>query len=161
MSLSSLLPLFLEQAHSVATIKHAMGRIREAVGFLTPGQIPAIAVDQSLYTLAKQIQWKWPEYGEEEFIIMFGGLHIEMAALRSLESLLRDSGWTRALTEANVCSSGTAESFLAAASVTRTKHSHQITACSLYRLMQVAYCDYCAHGMRPHLNFEGWCARRK
>lgn len=160
-SLSSLLPLFREQAHSVATIKHAMGSFKEAVGFLNPGQTPVIAVDQPLYALAKQIQWQWPEYGEEEFIIMFGGLHIEMAALRSLGSLLQDSGWTSALTEAKVCSSGTAESFLGASSVTRTRHAHQITACSLYRLMQEAYRDYCAQSVRPHLNFEGWCARRK
>lgn len=96
-SLSSLLLLFREQDHSVATIKHAMWKIKEAVEFFNLGQSPVIAVDQPPYTLAEQIQWQWPEYGEEEFIIMFGGLHIEMTALRFLGSLLQDSGWTSAL----------------------------------------------------------------
>ena len=46
----------------------------------------------------KQIQWHWPDlYGEEKLVMMFGGLHIEMAALKSIGTLLRDSGWTERL----------------------------------------------------------------
>ena len=52
---------------------------------------------------------------------MFGGLHIEMAAFSSIGSLLKGSGWTSVLTNAGVASSGTAESFLTASSVTRTR----------------------------------------
>ncbi|CAB3989008.1 Hypothetical predicted protein [Paramuricea clavata] len=53
-----------------------------------------MAADQPLYTLAKQLQWEWPEqYGEDKFVIMFGGLHIELAALRSIGTILQDSGW--------------------------------------------------------------------
>ena len=51
---------------------------------------------------------------------MFGGLHIEMAALKSIGTLLQSSGWTSAIVEADIASSGTAESFLSASSVTRT-----------------------------------------
>ena len=47
-----------------------------------------------------------------KFIIMFGGLHVEMAVFKAIEGLLKDSGWTTALTEAGLASSGTAESFL-------------------------------------------------
>lgn len=86
----------------------------------------------------------WPEYGEDKCLIMFGGLHIEMAAVRSLGTLLQDSGWTSSIAEAGVASSGTAESFLSASSVTRTRQAHQITACSLYKLMKEAYHDYCS-----------------
>ena len=97
--------------------------------FLNPGQTPVIAADQPLYALAKQIQWHWPEnYGEDKFVLMFGGLHIEMAAFQSNGNLLKGSGWTSALTEARVASSSTAESFLLASSVTRTRQAHQITA---------------------------------
>ena len=81
------------------------------------------------------------EYGEDKFVIMFRGLHIEMAGLTSLGTLLEGSGWTSAITEAGVASSGTAESFLTAPSVTRTRQAHQITACSLYALMKEAYQD--------------------
>lgn len=70
------MPLFRDQAHSVATIKHVMDKVRDTVGLLNPGQIPVNTADQPLYTLAKQIQWHWPEkYGEDKYVLMFGGLH--------------------------------------------------------------------------------------
>ena len=92
------------------------------MAFLNPGQTPVIAADQPLYALAKQIQWHWPEnYGEYKFVMMFGGLHIEIDAFKSIGSLLKGRRWTSALTEARVASSGTAESFLSASSVIRTR----------------------------------------
>ena len=142
-SITSLLPLLRDQAHSVATVKHVMDKIKDIVTFLNPGQVPVIAADQPIYAVAKQVQWHWPEnYGEDKFIVMFGGLHIEMAALKSIGTLLQDSGWTGALMEAGVASPGTAESFLTASSITRTRQMHQITACSLYKLLKAAYTDY-------------------
>ena len=57
-------------------------------------------------------------------MIMFGGLHIEMTAMKSIVSILEDSGWTCALVEAGVASSGTADSFLSATNVTRTRQAH-------------------------------------
>ena len=42
-----------------------------------------MAVDQPLFALAKQIQWQYLEsYGEDKFVVMFGGLHVERAALK-------------------------------------------------------------------------------
>ena len=157
-----MMPLWRDQAHSVATIKHAMAKVRDTVAFLNPGQTPVIAADQPLYALGKQIQWQWPEYGEDKFVIMFGGLHVEMAALRSIGTLLRDSGWTSAIVEAEVASSGTAESYLSASSVTRTRQAHQITACSLYKLMKKAYHDYRSEESSiSDITIEDWCKQRK
>ena len=77
------MPLLQESAHSVTTIKHSMDRIREATHFLNPGQTAVMVSVQLLFALAKQIQWQWPElYGEYKFVVMFGGLHVEMAALK-------------------------------------------------------------------------------
>ena len=99
-----------------------MNKIKEATQYLNADQIPVVTADQPLFAIAKQIQWHWPEfYGEDKFIIMFGGLHIEMAAFKAIGGLLKDSGWTTALTEAGIASSGTAESFLTASSVTKNK----------------------------------------
>jgi hypothetical protein len=110
---SALLPLFLESAHTVAMIKHSMDVIWNAVEHLNPGQTPVIAFDQPLYALAKQIQWKWPEkYGEDKFVIMFGGLHIEMAALKTIGDWLQGSGWVQALVHVDITTPGTADSFL-------------------------------------------------
>lgn len=42
----------------------------------------------ALYTLAKKNQYRWPEtHGEDQFVVLFGALHIEMAKLKVL------SGW--------------------------------------------------------------------
>jgi len=50
-----------------------------------------------LYALSRQIQWSWPaSHGEDQFVVMFGGLHIELAALKALGNLLENSGWTGA-----------------------------------------------------------------
>ena len=69
---------------------------------------------------------------------MLGGLHIEMAALSNIGGWLEDSGWTKA----NIASAGTAQSFLNGTHVSRTRHAHQVTASSLYILMQRAYNKY-------------------
>ena len=50
-----------------------------------------VTFDQPVFTLAKQIQCKWPEdYGEDKVVVMFGGFHIEMAALKTFGRL---AGW--------------------------------------------------------------------
>jgi len=80
---NALLPLFLDSAHSVAMIKHSMEMVRAAVKHLNPGQVPILTSDQPLYALAKPIQWTWStSLGEDHFVLMLGGLHIEMAILK-------------------------------------------------------------------------------
>ena len=91
-------------------IRHAMDVIKVAVEELNPGQVPVVTLDQPLYALAKTIQWSWPErYGEHQFVIILGGLHIEMAGLKVIGNWLEDSGWVEALVQANVAPPGKAE----------------------------------------------------
>ena len=60
-----MLPLFHDQAKSAAVIHHFNNIVKTAVEVLNPGQVLVLAPDQPLYSLAKQIQWTWPEnYGE-------------------------------------------------------------------------------------------------
>ena len=56
-AISALLPLFLDNAHTVAMIRHSMDVVKAAVQYLNPGQIPVLAMDQPLYALAKEVQW--------------------------------------------------------------------------------------------------------
>ena len=56
-----------------------------------------------------------------------------------LENWLEDSGWTSALTQGDIASSGRADTFIKAIHVTKTRHTHEITAASLYILLQQAY----------------------
>ena len=162
--ITALLPLLREQAHSVATVRHVMDKVKDTLIFLNPDQTPVITADQPIFAVAKQIQWQWPEqYGEDKFVIMFGGLHIEMAALKSVGSLLQSSGWTGAIVEAEIATSGTAESYLSASSVTRTRQIHQITASCLYKLLKDGYyynCNEDATDLDASLSFDAWCQKR-
>lgn len=54
-AITSLLPLFEENAHSKAMILHAMKLVKDAIEYINPGQTPLTGMDQPLYALAKQI----------------------------------------------------------------------------------------------------------
>ena len=139
-TVSALLPLFLDDSKSFAMIRHTFQLVKSAVEFLNPGQVPVVTFDQPLYALAKQIQWMWPDYfGEEHFLVMLGGLHTEMAVLRLLGDWLEGSGWVESLAKAEVAADGTANSFLKASHVVKTRRAHQITLCTLSILLWEAH----------------------
>ena len=139
-ALSALLPLFYEKSATPAMIKHGLDIQRRAIKWINPWQISVTTFDQPLFPLAKLVQWKWPNvYGESVHVVMMGGLHLEMALWNTLGDVLEDSGWTTALTEAEAASSGTADSFLKVAHLTRTRHAHQITLLTLNKLQKEAF----------------------
>lgn len=79
---SCLLPLFQEDAATVAMVKHSLDVINKLTGITNPGQTPVVAMDQPLFAIAKNVQWKWPlVYGETKIVIMFRGFH---SALKTL-----------------------------------------------------------------------------
>ena len=88
-------------------IKHSMDFVKSVVQFLNPGQIPVMTVDQPLYALGKQVQWQHPEaYGPSQMVLTLGGLHTEMAFMKAIGTLLKESGWTTVLAEADITLSG-------------------------------------------------------
>ena len=79
--------------------------------YLSPGQLLPWHVIAP-FLLEQSIQWSWPHsYGEDKMVIMFGGLHLEMAMWNMLGDYLAASGWTEALTEAGIASSGLDETY--------------------------------------------------
>ena len=140
-------------------IGHSLDVIQSAVAHLNPGQRPVVAFDQPLYAIAKQIQWQWSNsHGEKHHVIMFGGLHVEMTALKAIGKWLEDSGWKSALIQSGVASAGKADSFLKASHVSRTRHVHQVTASALHILMYDAYKKYCEdmNAENVPLEFDKW-----
>ena len=157
-AITSLMPMSHESAHSVPMVLHGMNIVNDAIQLVNPGQVPVIAMDQPLFALAKTIQWKCPlTHGEDKFVIMFGGLHIELANLRALGKVLDMSGWTTVLTNANVASPGVVDSFVTASHITRTRRAHQITYAALHILQKRAYQAYLdvAEADSP-LSFTAW-----
>ena len=137
---NSLLPLFDEKAATLSMIKHGMNIQQQMTEYLNPGQIPVTTVDQPLFALAKAVQWCWPEsHGEKKHLVIFGGLHIEMALWTTLGDLLDSLGWTTALCEAGIATSGTADYFLKASHLSRTRHSRQVTLLTLSILQRQAW----------------------
>ena len=78
---------------SAAMIYHSLNITKACVDHLNYGQIPVEAMDHPLYAVAKQFQRNFPDkYGEKQFVIMFGGLYIEMASLKAIGGCLRGNG---------------------------------------------------------------------
>lgn len=160
LTVSAMLPLFQESAHTVSMIRHSIDIVSRAVHNLNPGQVPIVTFDQPLYTLAKEIQWNWPEtYGEDKLVVMFGGLHVEMAVLKALGSFLNGSGWTEAIATAAITTAGTAESLLTASHVRRCRHMHEVSAAALCCLQHMAYDAY-SEGLTQPLQFDDWCSQK-
>ena len=72
-------------------------------------------------------------------MVMLGGLHIKMTLLKYIGDLLNRRGWKYAISQANITTPGTAESFLKASHVKKTARDHQVPACVQYTLRQDAY----------------------
>jgi len=81
-----------------------------------------------------------------------------MAALKVLGDWLEDSGWIEALVQANVASAGTAESFLKASHVKRSRLAHEVTASSLHILLKKAYACHVESLQQDDqsISFEEW-----
>ena len=95
-----------------------------------------MACDQPLFDITKHIQWIRPNsYGEDLYVIMLGGLHIEMAAWKALGKWLDSSKRTAALVQDDIATPGEADYFLKASHVSRTRHAYQVTAATLYTLI--------------------------
>ena len=70
-AISGLMPLFRDNAHSLAMAKHGMDVIAKATEHVNHGQVPVLTVDQPLFAIAKKIQWSWPDvYGSSKYLML-------------------------------------------------------------------------------------------
>ena len=90
-------------------------------------------------------------------MVTFGGLHIEMALWNTIGDFLECSGWTDALSDVGVASSGTADSFLKATHLTRTRRAHQVTLLALAKLQRDAWQKFISSSSESdEVSFEAW-----
>lgn len=153
-------PLFPYKAASASSMKHAMQITMQGTEFLNPGQTSVLGADQPLYAIIKQIQWQYPEeLGEDKLVAMMGALHIEDKMHSMFGKLLRDSGWSSVLSQAQVLTSGRAQSTLNENHIKRTRYAHQVSLMSLYLLKRAAYCQHCENMVGPTEPFDLWNKR--
>ena len=160
--ISSMLPLFYENAHSTEMVKHGMEVLKKATFHLNPDQVPVITMDQPLFALGKQIQWQWESLAEDKYVVMLGPFHTETMFLKTIGGWLKGSGWTEAIHEADILSSGRADALVAVSSVTKTRYIHQVTIAALHTLMSKAYTIHVNHPeFDPKNSFEEWKAQMR
>ena len=157
-TISSILPLFKDVAHTEAMMKHSMEVIQDAVKYLNPGQVPVITCDQPLYSLCRLIQEKYPHLGPDKYFVMMGGLHIEMVVLKILGELLSGSGWVHTLSEARVLTEGRADACLKASHIARSMYVHEVTSATIYILQSKSYQKYLSNTCSDEKpsSFEEW-----
>ena len=95
---------------------------------------------------------------------MFGGLHVEMGALKTIGDWLDNSGWAQALVQVEIATARMADSLLKATHVMHTRRAHQITAAALHILQHCAYDHYSLSNLKENqtqMSFEAWHDERK
>ena len=160
-AITALLPLFQDNAHSPAMVKHGMDIIKQVTEHINPGQTPILTVDQPVYALAKKIQWTWPTvYGEDRYVVLMGGLHIEMNVLSLLGDWLEGSGWMHAMTAANVTTEGRALGLQKGSQTSRGQWAHQVSAAALFILLHKSYAEYqTTMPDEETVAFVEWCSQ--
>ena len=76
-----------------------------------------------------------------------------MALWNTVGDILQDSGWVNVLVEAEILSSGTADTLLKVAHLTKTRHFHQVTLLALFNLQMIAYAEM---NTSSEISFEAW-----
>ena len=109
-----------------------------------------------MFAIAKRIQWSFNDYGEDKFVVMMGGLHIEMAIMNVIGDWVADSGWAYLLSKVNVANIGSAELFEDVSHVMKTCNAHQVTASALYILQRQAYEEYTSDTNDEAMPLEEW-----
>ena len=82
LTISALLPVQFEVAHTFEMMKHCVDLIKAAKDVLNPSQKTTVDVsDMPLYALSKQIQFAIPDqYGLQLYLPLMGDLHTEQAS---------------------------------------------------------------------------------
>ena len=156
-----ILPLFPEKAASAFMMKHTMEIVKENTEFINPRQTPVLGADQPLYTICKQLQWKFPDsLGEDKFVMQLGALHIEDKCQQMMGKMLQGSGWDTVLAQADVLSSGRAQSTLNEHHIKCTRYAHQVSLASLSLLRRDAYSQYSSTVQGLPESFEMWSKRQ-
>ena len=86
--LSILMPLFWKDSKLAAIIKHGTDIVKQAISHLNRQETPVTSFERPIFAIAKQVQWNWKELYEQDFVVMMGALHTEMAALKALGNSL-------------------------------------------------------------------------
>ena len=115
--ITGLCPMFDEKAATATMMYHTIKIVSSTILKLNPNQIPIIVGGQPIFSLLKQVQWRYPETYREDKLVIFN-----------------NSGWDNIVVEAEVTTPGTAESLLRAAHLKKTRLVHEISLVAFTKL---------------------------
>ena len=101
----------------------------------------------------------FPTHWEKTSWLLSWARHIEDKMHLMIGKLLRDTGWATILSQAEVLTSGRAQSTLNVHHIKRTRYAHQVSLVSLYMVKQNAYVDYCNNVLGPPESYSMWNER--
>ena len=128
---------------------------------MNPGKIPVIVLDQPLYTIATKIQWHESQnFWEDKYVVLMGGLHIEMSFPGVIGEWLDGSGLSTLITKSGFITEARADSVQKGSLTSRGQWVHQVTVSVLYILIHKAYDDYKTDN-ENFFTFNAWCSERK
>ena len=74
--ITGLCPMFDEKAATATMMYHTIKIVSSTISKLNPNQIPIIVGDQPIFSLLKQVQWRYPETYREDKLVIFMGVYI-------------------------------------------------------------------------------------
>ena len=138
--LTSLLPLLHDKTLSVVTYYMSWDNIKETMAWL---KFLALLINQ--FAVAKQILWHCPSSMVKTSLSISGGLHIEIATLKSSGNLFKIQWMSRSI---SWCSWGRNSLYwngrIILVGFKHHQNSPNVTSCSLYKTFNTASNDYYA-----------------
>ena len=96
-------------------------------------------------------------------MLVLGGLHIEKLIYEVLEDYFEGSGWSTAICNGGVASSGESQTYTGVHLITRSRYFHQVSALALHVLLEKAYLQYLEFDFIDDepLSKNNWIVRQK
>ena len=137
--INAILPIISNEVHKIETQHHCMTITKDTINKLNPGQTPLDVSDQPVYALSKTIQWRFNnQFGQGEYFVMFGALHIEKSLLVIHEDIIKCSGLKQILQENELSVVGTVV-IVNVNDIKKARYCIQVCACAIYKKLKEAH----------------------
>ena len=136
--LNAVLSIIPKPVHTLSTQYHCMEIIKKTINHLNPGQTPVDVCVQPVYTLTKEIHWRYPDrFGNSSYFCRFGGLHFEQCILTIHGELIKGSGLENVLLNMDMSIIGTG-SVINANHIKQSRYCFQTSLCALFIKLKTA-----------------------
>ena len=140
--INTISPLLRDKVHTLNMQAHCMLLNINSVNILNEGQTPVDTCDEPLFALSKEAQYRNPKLFEN-YVVLFGALHIEHSFLGMHGDLINGSGLLEILNRLNFTTIGVSGLSVKADvnSIKRARYCIQVALCALYKKLTAVEAD--------------------